>query len=278
MVRHWASNPLLRPPSQPQTCPPLPSDTDVENQVADAAENHEGFKTPTDRFTPHQIFYIFIMDGLGAAIVSGGINFAIAYAMYTTSKEDRIALFQFPNTLAGDAGLTIILQCLVTWLIEAFVVNRDLCTGGVHPLGFIPEPRSRLARWFLFLDRAAETETETKPDQSRPQTCNAADGAAVVGSPSHWLLFLWSQVVRALLVAAAVFPFAFGASVGFLALVGRHDAGGGDWWYGRKWTPQLFKLVEGAVLGLVTTPLMVMFWLTRCGWALQRNEKLAGPR
>ncbi len=34
---------------------------------------------PTDHLTPYQAFYIFGLDGLGAFLLSGGINFAIAY-------------------------------------------------------------------------------------------------------------------------------------------------------------------------------------------------------
>lgn len=39
---------------------------------------HE-MRKPSEKFTPYQIFYIFVLDGLGAAIISGGVNFAIAY-------------------------------------------------------------------------------------------------------------------------------------------------------------------------------------------------------
>jgi hypothetical protein len=36
-------------------------------------------QSPTERLTGYQFFYIFILDGLGAFALSGGINFAIAY-------------------------------------------------------------------------------------------------------------------------------------------------------------------------------------------------------
>ncbi|KAI5859270.1 hypothetical protein GGS23DRAFT_327543 [Durotheca rogersii] len=218
----------------------------------------EGFKEPTDKFTAHQIFYIFILDGIGSLVLSGGINFAIAYAMY--ANQDTVArpirLFQFPNTLAGDAAVTIIIQCLITWHVELFLVNWDLKKGGVHSIGFIPEPKGRFMRWFMFLDR---------PEQAHE-----------AGSFSHWLGFLFSQILRIMLVVVAIFPVVWGASIGFLVLAGSwYD---GDWYYEKLWAPQIFKLIQGGVLGLLTTPPMAMFWLTRCGWALKNNEEHYGER
>lgn len=34
---------------------------------------------PTNGLTVHQIFYIFVMHGIGSMIISGGINFGLAY-------------------------------------------------------------------------------------------------------------------------------------------------------------------------------------------------------
>lgn len=210
---------------------------------------------PTPSLTPHQIFYIFIIDGLGAALLSGAINFAVAYAMYTTQDTvaNPIRLFQLPNTLAGDAAVTIILQNIITWLIELVLVNRDLARGTVAPIGFIAQPSSRALRWFLFLDR--------KTEASRP------------GGRAHWISFFFSQVVRALIVAVVCFMLLWGPSVGILTAVGTRS--GGDWVFEKTWAPQIFKFVLGAVLGLITTPAFVVFWLVRAGWALQTNAAAA---
>ncbi|KAI1499939.1 hypothetical protein F5X99DRAFT_263587 [Biscogniauxia marginata] len=260
----WATNPLFKPEEAGE--PKDKNSTDLESAKGSSAQQapkdtttkaKTGFRTPSKKFTTHQIFYIFILDGIGAAVLSGGINFAVAYAMYFTQDATKpIRLFQFPNTLAGDAAVTVIIQCLITWHIELLIVNRDLKKGGVQPIGFLPEPKWSWLRWFMFLDR----EEQTHP----------------VRSFVHWLLFLWSQIIRALLVAVVVFPFIWGPSLGFLVLVGRKSQG--DWWYEKVWIPEIFKLVQGAVLGLLTTPLMVMFWLARCGWALRNNEAHYGER
>ncbi|KAI5918136.1 hypothetical protein F4810DRAFT_603018 [Camillea tinctor] len=262
----WATNPLFKPEETGEK-----DSTDLESAMgkptqeasgdatttAVAAKSKSRFKPPSKKFTLHQIFYIFILDGIGAAVLSGGINFAIAYGMYSGQTPDKpIRLFQFPNTLAGDAAVTIIIQCLITWLVEVILVNWDLRKGGVQPIGFFPVPQSRWLRWFMFLDR----EQQTHPVRSLP----------------HWLIFLWSQVIRALIVAVIFFPFIWGPSVGFLILVGHMK--GGDWYYDKVWVPEIFKLVQGAVLGLLSTPLMAMFWLVRCGWALENNEANYGQR
>ncbi|KAI6778684.1 uncharacterized protein J7T54_007625 [Emericellopsis cladophorae] len=69
----------------------------------------------------HQLFYIFAMAGVGGGCLSAGFNFAIAYAMYNTIKQP-IQLLHLPNTLAGDAALSIFVQCILTcsslrWLL-----------------------------------------------------------------------------------------------------------------------------------------------------------------
>jgi hypothetical protein len=46
-------------------------------QRHDHTQYHQ--KPPSDHWTLYQIFYVFGLDGFGALILSGGINFAIAY-------------------------------------------------------------------------------------------------------------------------------------------------------------------------------------------------------
>lgn len=64
-------SPATRPDPEPTPGPPRPS------QDIEAVLRH--FKTPTKKLSAHQIFYIFALDGLGAMMLSGGINFAVAY-------------------------------------------------------------------------------------------------------------------------------------------------------------------------------------------------------
>ncbi|KAJ8126643.1 hypothetical protein O1611_g6994 [Lasiodiplodia mahajangana] len=235
----WATNPIFESPNPTEKVV-----TDVEAAQSSGRtdgsasgcpspdpkdEDELKIRPPTDHFTLHQIFYIFILDGIVSALFAGGINFAIAYALYHDrgTDESPIRLFQFPNTLAGDTAVTIFVQFLTTWIIEAILVNYDLRKGGVQPIGFIPEPRSKYLRWFMFLDRHEQTHE--------------------VSSLKHWLRFLFSQAIRSLIVAAIVFPFVFGACIGFLTLVGTRRSDNWDWYYSPTWAPEIFKLVQGAV-------------------------------
>ena len=200
------------------------------------------------------------------------------YATLDTSKWP-VRLWQFPYTLAGDGALSIPIQCMITWWLELWLVNRDLRRGNVEPIGFIPEPKHRVLRWFMFLDRHNQD--------------------SEIGSRKHWFQFAVSQFTRALLVSLVSFVLMWGPSVAILTLFSLNKptpcpcAGlavpyqcliaqelmriaspmcSNDWCYRKKWTPQIFKTVKGSMLGLLTTPLFVMFWLVRCGWALKSKE------
>ncbi|KAI0477896.1 hypothetical protein GGR56DRAFT_674215 [Xylariaceae sp. FL0804] len=325
----WATNPfstrLPRPGKEEEH---QPGDPDPDPEKGDASSSEEssggktrptktktkktrGFQAPTRRLTAHQFYYIFVLDGLGAAAVSGGINFAIAYAMYgrrnhtssssssSAAQQQPVRLWAWPNTLAGDAAVTVVIQCLITWAVELFLVNRALRRGGVRPIGFVREPRRNAARWFMMLPPA---EADRGDDHRKEQQ----EEAATMTNNSRrsrlrrWAILTASQALRALLVAAACFPLIWGASIGFLVLIGRRvpphhaplpsssslssfsssssstddgEEGISDWDFGHRWTPQLFKLVQGAVLGLLATPPMVVFWLLRSGWAIRRRDR-----
>jgi hypothetical protein len=92
----WLRNPFSRSPKPDteasdtealpgdNTSPPSPPspgpDSDAPPRPSqDVAAILSHFKTPTKSLSGHQIFYIFVIDGIGAALLSGGINFAIAY-------------------------------------------------------------------------------------------------------------------------------------------------------------------------------------------------------
>lgn len=101
-------------------------------------------------------------------------------------------------------------------------------------------------RWYFFLD------------QKQPQELNCL---------KLWLTFILANTIRSLILLAVFFPVAFGASIGFLTLVGRHR--GADWYFDVVWAPQVFKLIFGVAVGSTCTPVMAAFWLVRCGWVLK---------
>ena len=70
----WPSNPFSRSQG------PAPEDPETANPRQVINSN---VQIPTTKFTAHQIFYIFGLDGIGSLVLSGGINFAIAYGMFS---------------------------------------------------------------------------------------------------------------------------------------------------------------------------------------------------
>jgi hypothetical protein len=119
----------------------------------------------------------------------------------------------------------------------------------VPPIGFFREPKNRFMRWYFFLDH--EQSQELKGFKS-------------------WLSLILSNAIRSLILLAAFFPVVFGASIGFLTLVGTRK--GADWYFGVVWAPQVFKLIFGVAVGSTCTPLMAAFWLVRCGWVLKARS------
>lgn len=176
--------------------------------------------------------------------------------MYTTQNTTKnpIRLFQLPNTLAGDAAVTIIIQCILTWFVEMFLVRHDLKNRTVQPMGFLPEPSKRWLRWLFFLPL---DETETGTEMSRFSVSS-----------------ILQQALRGFLLAVAGFFLLWPAGVGILTAFGERS--GGDWVFSDRWTPQVFKLVLGGLLGLLTTPLMAMFWLLKAGWSLKQSSEGQG--
>lgn len=59
---------------------PVREKRDAGGAAADEEQEEEkGRLEPSPVFTGHQMFYLFFLDGIGAMILSGGVNFALAY-------------------------------------------------------------------------------------------------------------------------------------------------------------------------------------------------------
>ena len=220
-----------------------------------AAVKSKKLRPPSDHWTNHQIFYVFIMNGIGAFAISGGLEFAIAYGMYGNQDLARnpIRLWRLPNTLSGDAAVTIFIQSVITWLITMIMANGDLRNGKVQPIGFVPEPKNKFLRWYFFLD--AEQPIGRK-------------------NFKQWITFILGQIGRALIFAIPLFFLVWPATVGILtsSTIGSHR--GNDYYYNRRWTPQVYKLILGGIIGLLQTPFFAMAWLLTVGWREQRASTL----
>ncbi|RFU74609.1 hypothetical protein TARUN_7623 [Trichoderma arundinaceum] len=285
--------PVAEDPETGAAVPPVPPQVSPQETTLETTINAEAYVqnqqteeetgevatsklVPSSQFTGHQLFYIFGLDGIGALALSGGVNFAIAYgkqypvslalntyianhnraAMYTTQDTVKrpIRLWQLPNTLAGDAAVTIIVQCIITWFVELFILRYDLRQHSVQPIGFIPQPIHPWLRLFFFLPRDSTAEPRKEP---RPWS----------------FLELIQQALRGFSFAVVSFLLLWPIFMGVLTAFGRKE--GADYVYHDKWLPQVFKLILGGVLGLLTTPLMAMFWLVKAGWEYEKSPLTA---
>ncbi|KAF4982772.1 hypothetical protein FZEAL_1673 [Fusarium zealandicum] len=257
--------------------PPKPHDPPVGQAKAGATTDEDGQKEgvsvkgrlePSSQFTSHQLFYVFFLDGIGGMAVSGGVNFALAYFMYTTqdTTKNPIRLFQLPNTLAGDAAVTIIIQCVLTWFVEMGLVSYDLSRRSVQPIGFIPEPLSPRLRWLFFLP-PSDSVISTDKDKPKDQPKAESRFASIVS-------FAFKQALRGFFLALVGFFLLWPIGVGVLTAFGDHT--GGDYVYKDRWVPQAFKAILGGLLGLLTTPLMALFWLIKAGWE-DRKQRVRAP-
>lgn len=108
------------------------------------------FPTP---LTGRQYFYILVVQGLVAALIDAGANFGIAYAMYHSQSTVRMWVFS-ENTIAGDLGVTPLIQTAVSMIISSGLIHSDLHHHAVRPLPFVwphvedlPDPRQVLERF-----------------------------------------------------------------------------------------------------------------------------------
>lgn len=97
--------------------------------------------------TGRQYFYVLVIQGLVAALIDAGANFGIAYAMYHSQTTVRMWVFS-ENTIAGDLGVTPLIQTAVSMIISSALIHSDLHNHAIRPLPFVwphvehlPDPR-----------------------------------------------------------------------------------------------------------------------------------------
>ncbi|WVF72033.1 hypothetical protein IAT40_006845 [Kwoniella sp. CBS 6097] len=135
------------------------------------------FPTPLSN---RQWFYLLVLQGVGAGIIDGGANFAVAYAMYHNQKHIKMWVLA-ENTIAGDLGVTPIIQCLASMVITSTLVHTDLHHNAVQPLPFVwphiehlPDPR-------LIIDKVF---TKLKPKPATKRT-DPGSGSSTPDEKTH---------------------------------------------------------------------------------------------
>ncbi|BFZ64073.1 hypothetical protein YB2330_005211 [Saitoella coloradoensis] len=170
--------------------------------------------------TARQIIYLGIQQFLINTIVAGGINFGIATAMYRTTSQ-TINVWPFPNTLAGDACVTVFITGVLIWLTTASMVIRDLRLHNITPIPLV-KPNGRIhdaLRWMItnsyIIERGIPFKTRI------------------------WRVFV--TVVQGALLGVVLFGPVWGIGVGILSGI-----------YGcctvpNGWAAEVFKLIFGGI-------------------------------
>ncbi|KAK4151925.1 hypothetical protein C8A00DRAFT_35397 [Chaetomidium leptoderma] len=238
---------------------------------------------PTTKLNTRQIFYLAVIQGLSAMILAGGINFAVGYPIYATPRpppgpppQGSIPPFLFgpPVSLLVDAAVTTILQSLITWFCLLFFVNRALVAGDIAP--HVPgwllqgrEPGNGFVRWFMFLDHY----NAQRGSVVFGWCCGGGRRGRCRGGFARAVGFVFAGLGRGLLVAVAGFAVMIGPTIRLGVAAGTPYQG--DWVFLGRWDGAVFKLVYGAVLGLVISPPIAWMWMVRAGWIVRRNAMSA---
>ena len=90
----WLRNPFFAPP---RTANSDDNNSDAEAALPELTQNPSvvDVRAPSQRLTGYQKFYIFGLDGIGAFVLSGGINFAIAYGMTPTQSPLQVGAWRY---------------------------------------------------------------------------------------------------------------------------------------------------------------------------------------
>lgn len=165
----------------------------------------------------------------------------------------------------ADAAITTILQSILTWFPLLILVNRALSRGEVAPYAprraSLREPTSAVLRWFLILDHY-----NADKGSGLVCCCRGARGFR------RGCGFVLANLGRAMLVAVVAYAVLIGPTIGILVAVGTPFQG--DWVFLGRWDGAVFKVVWGAVLGLIMSPAIAWMWMLRAGWIVQRHAVL----
>ncbi|GAA6016298.1 hypothetical protein JCM11491_006807 [Sporobolomyces phaffii] len=226
--------------------------------------NPLGLPTP---LTWHQCFYIFVIQGLGAACIDGAANFGVACAMYRTIKpRDTITMWDIRhNTIAGDVAVTTFIQGILTFIIASGFVHVDQRHRGVDAFPY-PWPDTQFA-----VVKGADPEAATSRRSKLWRTFHQRHGLGrglhfFSGShvndvfnldlrPKEFLVRLFWSAWKGSVLSALYFLVFWPITIACIA----PRWGGRD--MAHTWTPEIIKLVYGFLLGLFMNPLCAMIAL-----------------
>lgn len=223
----------------------------------------------------NNIYYIFILQGLGSAIVSGGIEFAIAYGMYWKQRRP-ITLWAFPHTLSGDCALSLFIQVGITWFMEETFIGWDCFKNKTPLVPFelpLPDKVKHKYIWkYLEIEygipRDEDMKKNTRRNYMRKQWIQYPNRSIFFN------LFQWSlrKFIRAMIAAALIWAIEWPVTMGIMAGIGTR-VGSHDYKY-HGWTPQIMKMIYAFVLGIISTPAAIIVIMIRDKWYLDYMKQL----
>ncbi|KIJ46011.1 hypothetical protein M422DRAFT_29433 [Sphaerobolus stellatus SS14] len=191
------------------------------------------------RLTRKHVLYLLGLHGVGAAVLDAAVNFIFACLMYrTTSKEIRI--WSLPkNTIAGDLGVTVVIQSMLTTLIVGAMVRRDIRAKRIEPFAF-PWPATNMQdkrssdNWFM---KALGFLSPSETKYHRNVFCSMLHSLSMT-------------LLRGFLISVPYFLILWPLTIALIA-----PPYGGINLHG-TWIPEIIKAIFGGVLGLIQTPLI----------------------
>lgn len=227
-----------------------------------------------------QIFYVVAMNGFGAMVLAGAANFGIACAMYRTTTIPISMWILSENTIAGDMGVTVLIQQIVTMIITSSLCHNDVRHGMPSlrhvwpPMQHFPANASCHGSWLGTVMPSA-----ARKEMKDPLYMGNGEGLAPFSRFWLWFLrtlttgsernaFLCDRITLRERLERFVFTGLQGLWLGALTF----------WWYWPiaiaivapifehrnmqgTWIGPLIKLVFGGVLGLLTNPIIALFAL-----------------
>ena len=220
-----------------------------------------------------QWWYLVFGQSIVAAIISGAINFGVAVALYRTQPTIDIWTFD-RQTVAGDMGVTVIIQQIVSFIITSSLVHHDLYAGPIGPLRrpwppllHLPSTPKPEGHW---LGARMRGEEATPCRMGRSQGRSRINGwswwfvrAILTGSERNDLLaagISWRQRLERVVWTAAqgfalcclTFWWYWPIAIAIVAPIYEHRELAGTW------VPMIIKLLYGAILSLLTNPIMAL--------------------
>lgn len=223
-----------------------------------------------------QWLYLVFGQSLVAAVISGAINFGVAVALYHSQPRVRIWPFD-QQTVAGDMGVTVIIQQIVSFIITSSLVHHDLYAGPIGPLRrpwppllHLPSTPVPEGHW-LGIRMREDVEREGKSCRmGRSEGKTKLDGwwwwfvrAVMTGSERNDLLAVgisWRQRLERLVWTAAqgfflcclTFWWYWPIAIAIVAPIYEHRNLAGTY------IPMIIKLLYGAIMSLLTNPIMAL--------------------